>query len=581
MANLNVDQKTVKDLFQDKKSDFLIPDYQRPYAWTDTHCQKLWDDVFEFAFPGKDYSKFDNTEYYLGPIVTFFNQDRGKIEVIDGQQRLTTLMLLLRAFYTNFSHMEDSESKTTRKNIEMCIWKTDEFEKPFQDALKIDSEVATDEDKDQFLQILKDGEAKPEQKSLYANNYRFFQKKINEFMNEFPSYFAYLPNRIMKNCILLPIKAESKDDALRIFSTLNDRGLPLSDSDIFKAQLYKYYVGRSKKDVFIKEWKELEKLCKHVFQPQSGSPIDEIFTQYMYFKRAEKEIKKTTTEALRKFYEQDRYALLNQEITLDNLINLAKFWQDITKQDPYRFSDRIRRKLFVLNYAPNGMWTYFTSVYYMANKDEEGKLEEENFYCFLHKITAFIWAYAMTNPGVNNMRTPAYAEFVNIVHGKKVTFSDFKFRESEFKNTIDNYTFSNNRPITKSMLVWWAFQNEQQKDIPSLKTNFEIEHIYATSREKNDKALRNVSNLEVLGNKALLEESINIRASDYRFEDKKKYYLGFETRDSKIKPPTVIYELRHLADTKDDFNESDIETRNQAIFDAFIEYLRENELIAE
>jgi len=187
----------------------------------------------------------------------------------------------------------------------------------------------------------------------------------------------------------------------------------------------------------------------------------------------------------------------------------------------------------------------------------------------------------MTNPGVNNMRTPAYAEFVNIVHGKKVTFSDFKFRESEVKNTIDNYTFSNNRPITKSMLVWWAFQNEQQKDIPSLKTNFEIEHIYATSREKNDKALRNVSNLEVLGNKALLEESINIRASDYRFEDKKKYYLGFETRDSKIKPPTVIYELRHLADTKDDFNESDIETRNQAIFDAFIEYLRENELIAE
>ena len=43
MANLIVEQKTIKDLFQDKKSNFLIPDYQRPYAWGETECQTLWD----------------------------------------------------------------------------------------------------------------------------------------------------------------------------------------------------------------------------------------------------------------------------------------------------------------------------------------------------------------------------------------------------------------------------------------------------------------------------------------------------------------------------------------------------------
>ena len=51
MSKLNVDQKTIKDLFQSKKSDFLIPDYQRPYAWSEAECRTLWDDIFSFAIP--------------------------------------------------------------------------------------------------------------------------------------------------------------------------------------------------------------------------------------------------------------------------------------------------------------------------------------------------------------------------------------------------------------------------------------------------------------------------------------------------------------------------------------------------
>ena len=93
MSKLNVDQKTIKDLFQSKKSDFLIPDYQRPYAWGEAECRTLWDDIFSFAIPDEGKTEFDsNSEYFLGPIVTFRNEE--KLEVIDGQQRLTTLMLL-------------------------------------------------------------------------------------------------------------------------------------------------------------------------------------------------------------------------------------------------------------------------------------------------------------------------------------------------------------------------------------------------------------------------------------------------------------------------------------------------------
>ena len=111
MSKLNIDQQTIRQLFSDKKADFLIPDYQRPYAWGENECQTLWDDIFTFAFPDNDYSKFDSDsdEYFLGPIVTFKNEN-AKLEVIDGQQRLTTLMLLIRAFYSKFENMKEEKS---------------------------------------------------------------------------------------------------------------------------------------------------------------------------------------------------------------------------------------------------------------------------------------------------------------------------------------------------------------------------------------------------------------------------------------------------------------------------------------
>lgn len=578
MSKLNVDQKTIKELFESKKADFLIPDYQRPYAWQEAECQTLWEDIFTFAFPDEDYTKFksESDEYFLGPIVTYKNDD-GKMEVIDGQQRLTTLMLLLRAFYAKFGNMKDEASKTTKESIERCIWKTDEFGHPDKTALKINSEVATDNDRDEFLSILKDGEAPKGMKSHYADNYRFFEKKIEDFIKEYPPYIAYFPTRILQNCILLPIEADNQDTALRIFSTLNDRGKPLSDADIFKAQFYKFYSDLGKKDQFIKRWKALEETCEAIFHPIAGTAMDELFSRYMYFIRAKEGNKSSTTEALRRFYERNGYSILKDENTFDDLITLADFWNAVSQQDEERFSDRILRRLFVLNYAPNSMWTYFTSVYFMQNKDKDGLLDDEAFYVFLNKIIGFIWTFAVTNPGVNALRRPVYAEMVNIIEGKPVTFSEDKFDVAVVRSMFNNFNFLNGRPITKSMLAWWAFQDENQQ-LLALETVLEIEHIYARNRQDKEKGLRSDRNLNLLGNKALLEKRINIRASDYRFEDKKKFYKGFISQQGKEKQATMIRELTEMARQKDDFTEDDIMRRNEQILDAFFAFLHDNAL---
>lgn len=578
MSKLNIDQKTIKDLFADKKADFLIPDYQRPYAWGEKECQTLWDDIFAFAFPENDCDKFDsdNDEYFLGPIVTFKNEE-GKQEIIDGQQRLTTLMLLLRAFYAIYGHMQDDRAIKTSKLIEQCIWKTDEFGDPDKNALKINSEVATYDEKNEFLYILIEGDAEGKH-SRYAANFKFFQVKISEFLKSYPSYFSFLPIRILNNCILLPIEAESQDTALRIFSTLNDRGLPLSDADIFKAQFYKYYANKGKKDDFIKKWKALETLCNSIFHPLRGTPMDELFTRYMYYERALQENKSSTTEALRKFYERDGYALLKNDQTLENIIDLANFWKDVIAQNADRFSTQVLCQLFILNYAPNGMWTYFLSVYYMANRNSDGELNDEDLYTFLNQTIAFVWTYAITNPGVNALRAPIYAEMINIVKHKTIEFRGYMFDRDHVKRAFLNYRFGNNRAITKAMLAWWCFQQEGQ-ELLSSETVFEIEHIYAKNRQTKEKSLEKPELLESLGNKAILERRINIRASDYRFEDKIKYYQGYINNRNQRKEGTKNIELLKLSKTATDFTGVDIEHRNQHIIWSFMEYLTQNGLM--
>ena len=241
------------------------------------------------------------------------------------------------------------------------------------------------------------------------------------------------------------------------------------------------------------------------------------------------------------------------------------------------FSERVLRRLFVLNYAPNGMWTYLLSVWFLANKDNNGELDEAGLYDFLNKITAFIYAYAIERPGVNALRTPVYPEMVKIVNHEPVEFPNHRFERTDIAERFRSYVFTNGRPVTKSMLTWWAYSDDSQP-LMSLETALEIEHIYAKKRNEVT-PLANRANLEALGNKALLEKRVNIRAADYKFPDKRKYYEGYIGGDGKKKDGTNVTELRRLVAEKDDFTEADIEARTGQIIDAFVNYLGDNGLL--
>ncbi len=537
---------------------FLIPDYQRPYSWGREQCEILWEDLRTFAFPNGNKDDFNtNDRYFLGTILTFQNQPY-EHEVIDGQQRLITFLLMLRAFYEAFGTMQDESSKNVRKKIEKCIWHTDEDEIPDKNSIKLESDVITDNDKLEFQKILSTGKSTKGNKSNYTKNYRDFQDWIKKFKDGTPDYFSYLPRRILDNCIILPIEADSQETALQIFTTLNDRGMPLSDTDILKAKFYKFYSeDEEKKENFIKEWKILEELCEKIFHPQKGiSPLEELFTTYMYYLKAKNGSRTTSFKSLRKFYEQGNYKYLQDE-TFEDLKSLADFWKNIYSRNYNRFSERVLRQLYILEYSPYAIWRHAVSAYFLVYK-ENMKLLANSIY----------------KPGVGSIRQPIHNEIVNLYEKKLVEFKGFKFDEVTMTAKRKELVFSNQRQITRAMLAWWAFRDEEQ-ELPPIGTKLEIEHIYAKSQKEN---LGNESNVELLGNKSLLESNINIQASDYRFADKRKYYLG-QKRNKKRQTGTSILELQNLAETHKDFTEDDIIERNEKIFDAFIEYLRENNLL--
>ena len=192
----------------------------------------------------------------------------------------------------------------------------------------------------------------------------------------------------------------------------------------------------------------------------------------------------------------------------------------------------------------------------------------------MDKITALILLNGILDFGKQTIRRPFVLEFKNIYNGEPIKFEQYRQNSGLVRRRLDEMNFGNTKAITRTMLAWQTFRNPAQ-ELPPLGADLQIEHISAKRRQENHHVLQNAEALEFLGNKALLEKRINIRASDYRLVDKRIFYFG----DGKSKPGTFNLELRRLAEEHDDFTESDILDRNEEIFDAFIAYLREQDLL--
>ena len=524
-TTIEVNKQSVKQLLETgKEHPFVIPEYQRPYAWGCDEVQTLFDDLWDFTTSeggGTD----GNSTYFLGTIVSYENE-HGEQEIIDGQQRITSLFLLLRAIYTSLQRIPDKskEAKNFISQIEPALWRTDKLtgEVNFADIL-LKSKVLNNEGNEILKKILATGVTDPKAKDNYSKNYIKLQTLFAEASKTNPLMIYEFIYVVLNKAIILPITADTQDTALTIFSTLNDRGLPLSDADIFKAKIYNH-LSSDEKTEFINKWKELDELAADV-----GESIQQLFYYYMFYLRAVEKDNNTTTPGIRKFYEggENKYERLYQPELIDNLFVIVKLWSVVNKHEEYEdekwtTDSDVLKALDILSAYPNEFWKYPVIIFYLTHRNEEDFANQ--FSKFLHKLIKELLTKYLLAPTINAVKSDILKLNVEIVSS---TSPKFDFKPIDLAQLKDEIR-TPHRNAVRMLLKILAYE-KQDKLFPE---KWEIEHIFPKKWQTN--YFLNISDevisekVEHLGNKLPFEKRLNIIAGNGYFKKKQKEYAKSE-----------------------------------------------------
>lgn len=234
--------------------EYHIPGYQRPYAWTEEETGILFDDLYEFF----QTEAVDN--YFLGSIVLIKDENKPYADVIDGQQRLTTLSILFSVMANSFhteayrnnckKYLQEEgnilEGIAAQPRIFLRDWDQDFFSKYIQD-IQLDALVQIDP-------VTLDTEAKRH----IQKNCTVLREKFSEVFNDENDLLKFT-KFILTRCFLVVVSTPNQESAFRVFSVMNSRGLDLLPTDIIKSMT----IGKLPKDEeqkYTEKWEELENL---------------------------------------------------------------------------------------------------------------------------------------------------------------------------------------------------------------------------------------------------------------------------------------------------------------------------------
>lgn len=232
---------------------FRIPDYQRPYAWTPEQARDLLDDLLGFM-KASGGSVENMPPYFLGSIVLIKSELAPDADVVDGQQRLTTLTLLLSAIraavplkgasdITLLIYEKGSQILGTRDRFRLTLRERDA--KFFQDYVQRE---------DGFAKLIALGDQNSDSRTNLNENAKLFASRL-EAMTE--QERLDLAQFIVTRCYLVAVATPDLDSAYRIFSVLNSRGLDLSPTDILKAEIIGK-IAPQDRESYNRKWEDME-----------------------------------------------------------------------------------------------------------------------------------------------------------------------------------------------------------------------------------------------------------------------------------------------------------------------------------
>jgi Uncharacterized conserved protein len=358
--NIDPKLKKIGDYLKlDESAIFSIPEYQRAYSWGITQCDKLWQDITAFI-------ESDGSDpYFFGTIIVNCLENDKVLSLIDGQQRTTTFLLLLKALLVRLikavdetSKDGDSESlndglKAKRNSIMKILYKADDEDisdilKDFgkvKDIAILENRSINELHKDETKRIFEAVDyyaaestvtripykQKDNKFTAYFRNFKFFYEQLQQMT---PSEVNVFAKNLLEKCEIIEIRSWNVEQAITMFNSLNSDGMPLLDADIISAQLYAK--SGNDKEQFNKQWKEILNNV-NTLDTCGIANIDAILMQFMYINRARRKEYITdkgsinvTTPGLRRYYTEINRELLDDPLLLcDELIKLTEIWLKI------------------------------------------------------------------------------------------------------------------------------------------------------------------------------------------------------------------------------------------------------------
>ncbi|GAA8187961.1 DUF262 domain-containing protein [Helicobacter pylori] len=279
MAEMRPDKKRLKKiLVVGNDTYYQIPIYQRPYQWTEENCEELLNDLFE------NYEDHGDDDYFCGSLVFIQpDKDNKTYDIVDGQQRLSTFILLAKVLATLYSERldpiiqeylqeswsdrhEDGEKKK-RKRLDFNLVGSS-AKKDFQDALDFFDDLDASKGENSKSNDPSKGKNSYLKNAICLKNY--LKKKEIEDINDFIQWLYLKVNFITITC-------SDVDKALRIFNVLNARGLALSATDIFKGELLKH-TKEHEQEEFVSRWNALSQKCS-----DNDLKIETLFSWYLNY----------------------------------------------------------------------------------------------------------------------------------------------------------------------------------------------------------------------------------------------------------------------------------------------------------
>ena len=449
---------------------FLIPVYQRYYSWDIEQCKRLWNDI-------EDMQKHNKYGHFVGSIVNIAEQAMPtgvqKYMIIDGQQRITTLTLMLIAL-RDYAIKHPEDMSINYRRIDNMLLKNE-----YEDGDERYKLLLTENDRDILISLVERKPIPDNTISRLLVNYEYFAGQIEKN--------KLLPSEIYESIGKLQIVNitldRTIDDAQAIFESLNSTGKELSESDLIRNYILMGLKNDEQMYVYEHMWRPMELLFEYEKQ---GSVMDRFFRDYLTMKL-------TRIPKIDNIYEEFKSYHLNCEFSsiqdlCTDLLKYSKYYTDMV----FVRSSNMEICSLYSDIKDLKMEVVFPFLLKVHNDFKEGIISEDDFIEILKMCISYVFRRSICDIPTNSLNKTFATlrneikpdDYINSIKAFFILRDDYKQfpDDDKFVSAFESRDIYNMRSRNYILSHLENYNNKASIIIE----NYTIEHIMPQNTKLND-----------------------------------------------------------------------------------------------